>query len=238
MNFRLILLVGLLLSGCAGSKGFDRDAMRGTFSRNASAITEQAKAGKPTLSTPLRLAVYFVHKDFPAQRTMQKAEWLSTEKDTLITGLAPLRNERTVSDLFLLVDSTIQGSDAQKIRHAAARYGADAVLIVDGVGSVDRYNNGYAALYVTVIGAYFAPGTESNALFMIDSNVWDVRSELLYATQTVEGHSKAVGPAMSVEDTRVFAQARKAALDELSKQMVDQLRRLMDAPPRINDRSR
>ena len=235
MIFRLTLFAGLLLSGCTSSRGFDRTAMHATFSHDAGAITEQTTAGTPTLSTPFRLAVYFVHKDFPAQRTMQKAEWLSAENAALITGLAPLRNERILNDAFLLVDSTIQGNDVRKIRQAAARYGADAVMIVDGVGSIDRYNNGYAALYVTVIGAYFAPGTESNALFMIDSSLWDVRSERLYATQTVEGRSESVGPAMSVEDTLVFAQARKSALDELSKRMVDQLRRLKDTRPDIND---
>ena len=226
MIFRLILCAGLLLSGCAGSRGFDRNAMRAMFHHDRGAVAEQAMTNQPNLPAPLRLAVYFVQKDIPAQHTMRKAEWMATDKDLLISRLASLQNKQILTDPFLLVDSTIRGSDAQKIRHAAARYGADMVLIVDGVGSVNRSSNGYAAFYATLIGAYIAPGTESDALFMVDGSLWDVRSELLYAARTVEGYSKAVGPAMSVADNRVFAQAKVSALDELGKQMADQLRRL------------
>jgi rhombotail lipoprotein len=134
-----------------------------------------------------------------------------------------------LTETFLLVDSTIQGNDARKIRQAASRYGADAVLIVEGVTAVDRYNNGYAALYATLIGAYFAPGTESQALFIINGSLWDVRTERLYAIQTAEGHSKSVGPAVAVEDRQVLAQAKKSALVEFSKQIAEELRRLKDA---------
>jgi hypothetical protein len=106
------------------------------------------------------------------------------------------------------------------------------------MAAVDRYNNGYAVLYPTLIGAYFAPGTVSEALFIVDGSLWDVRTERLYATQTAEGHSKAVGSAVSVEDKQVLAQAKKSAVDEFSKRMVDELRRLKDAPPRAGDRLR
>jgi len=40
-------------------------------------------------------------------------------------------------------------------------------VVITGVGAVDRYNNGYATLYPTILGAYLAPGTISDALFMV-----------------------------------------------------------------------
>ena len=163
--------------------------------------------------------------------TIQKAEWVSADKDALGKWLAPLQDERVLTEAFLLVDATIQGNDVRKIRRAAARYGADAVLIVEGAAAVDRYNNGYAAYYATLIGAYLAPGTISEALFMIHGSLWDVRAERLYATQTAEGHSKSVGPAVAVENRQVLVQAKKSALDEFGKQMADELRLLKDAPP-------
>ncbi len=242
MMLHLTLLLGLLLSGCASSHGFDRHAMRTTFDLDAGAVAEQSVATtapeKPTTPMPFRLALYFVQIEFPAHHTIQKAEWVSADKDTLVNWLAPLQDGRVLTETFLLVDSTIQGNDARKIRQAASRYGADAVLIVEGVTAVDRYNNGYAALYATLIGAYFAPGTESQALFIINGSLWDVRTERLYAIQTAEGHSKSVGPAVAVEDRQVLAQAKKSALVEFSKQIAEELRRLKDAPLRPSDRLR
>ncbi|TKS58581.1 MAG: hypothetical protein EWM72_02877 [Nitrospira sp.] len=242
MILHFTLLLSLLLSGCASSRGFDRNAMHATFHPGSGAVAGQktptTPTKQPTMSMPFRLALYFVQRDFPAHHTIQKAEWVSADGDALADWLTPLRNERIVTDIFLLTDSTILGSDVQQIRRAASRYGADAVMIVDGVAAVDRYNNGYAALYATLIGAFLAPGTVSEALFMIDGSFWDVRTERLFATQTAEGHSKSVGPAVGVEDRQVLAQAKKAALDELGKRMIDEVRRLRDVPPRPSDRLR
>jgi hypothetical protein len=165
------------------------------------------------------------------------AKWIDRDKEALIKELTPLRNEGIVADTFLLTDSTIHGYDIQKIRQAAARYDADAVLIVEGVGSVDRYNNGYAAWYVTLIGAYVAPGTVSDALFMIHSSLWDTRTERLYVTQTAEGRSTLTGSAVTLEDGQVLAQAKTAALTEFGKRTVDEWRRFRTPPP-ARDHSR
>ena len=242
MIVHLALLVSLLLSGCAASRGFDRNTMRATVHSGAGAVAEQntptTPIDKPALPMPFRLALYFVQREFPAAQTIQKAEWMSADKDRLANGLTPLLNERIVTDTFILADSALLGSDVKKIRQAASRYGADAVLIVEGAAAVDRYNNGYAALYATLIGAYLAPGTESEALFIIEGSLWDVRAERFYTTQTAEGHSKSVGSAVMVEDSQVLAQAREAALDELGKGMIDELRRLRASRQGASDRSR
>ena len=53
-----------------------------------------------------------------------------------------------------------------------------------------------------------------------------------------EGHSKSVGSAVMVENSQVLAQARNAALDELGKGMVDELRRLSTSRQGASDPSR
>lgn len=229
-----VLLI-LLASGCAGSVEFDRTAMRATLgiaeipeTQPTSAV---AQAGMPNPSYPLRLALYFVEKDLPTKHKIQLARWMDSDKDTLLKRLAPLQNEGIVADTFFLADSTIHGYDVQKIRQAAARYNADAVLIVEGAGTVDRYNNGYAAWYVTLIGAYVAPGTVSDALFMIRSSLWDARTERLYATQTGEGHSTLTGSALFLEDGQVLALAKKSALEDLARKVAEELSRSKDGKP-------
>ena len=235
-----VLLI-LLAGGCAGSTDFDRTAMRATLgiaeipaAQHASAI---AHADMPNPPHPLRLALYFVEKDMPLRHKIRLAKWTDMDKGALMKELRPLQNEGIVADTLLLTDSTIHEYDVHKIRQAAVRYGADAVLIVEGVGSVDRYNNGYAAWYVTLIGAYVAPGTVSDALFMIHSSLWDARTERLYATQTVEGRSTLTGSAVLLEDGQVLAQAKTAALAEFGKRTVDEWRRSRTTPP-VRDRLR
>jgi len=241
MTLYWTVLLILLAGGCAGSAEFDRTAMRATLgiaeiptAQHASSI---AHADMPNPPHPLRLALYFVERDLPVQHNIRLAKWTDMDKGALMKELRPLQNEGIVADTFLLVDSTIRGYDVQKIRRAAARYDADAVLIVEGVGSVNRYNNGYAAWYVTLIGAYVAPGTVSDALFMIHSSLWDARTERLYATQTVEGRSTLTGSAVLLEDGQVLVQAKTAALAEFGKRTVDEWRRSRTLAP-ASDRSR
>ena len=232
MIFYWTVLLILLAGGCAGSAEFDRAAMRATLgiaeipaAQQASAV---AQADMPNPSYPLRLALYFVEKDIPIRHKIQLARWTDSDKDTLLKRLAPLQHEGIVADTFLLADSTIHGYDVPKIRQTAARYNADAVLIVEGVGTVDRYNNGYAAWYLTLIGAYVAPGTVSDALFMIHSSLWDTRTARPSATQTGEGRSTLAGSARFLEDGQVLALAKKLALEDLARKVAEELIRLKD----------
>lgn len=233
-----VMLLGVLLSGCAGSHGFDRDAMR-AFLHPPEDLAPKQLVTPPTntqrLSLPFRLALYFVHTDIPAPHPLRKPEWVSADTDLLISRLAPLQQEQILSDMFLLMDPTIRSQDMQMIRKAAARYGADAVLIVEGVGAVDRYQNGYAALYPTLIGAYMAPGTNSDALFIIQGTLQDVRSERRYETHKIEGQAHTVGPTMFVEDRQAIARAKQTALDELGQRMVEILRAFKNSTPKAND---
>ncbi|MBH0177735.1 MAG: hypothetical protein HP491_07665 [Nitrospira sp.] len=235
-----IVLLMLLAGGCAGSAEFDRAAMRAALGiaeiPAAQHVSADVHADMPNTPHPLRLALYFVERELPIRHKIRMARWIDSEKDALLKQLTPLQHEGIVTNTFLLADSTIRGYDVPKIRQAAARYDADAVLIVDGVGSVDRYNNGYAAWYVTLIGAYVAPGTVGDALFMIHSSLWDTRTERLYATQTVDGRSTLTGSAVLLEDSQVLAQAKTAALAEFGKRTVDEWRRSRTPP--TGDRSR
>lgn len=242
MMLPLAVLVSFLLSGCAGSHGVNRDAMRSALHHDAvrtnDADASSLPTGKSALPIPFHLGLFFVQQDFPANGVVYKADWVTADKQAILNALAPLRDERIVSEIFLLEDATIRGYDAQKIRQAGRRYGAEVVLIVDGVGAVDRFNRGSAWLYVTLIGAYLASGTESDALFMIDGSLWDVRTDQLYATQQNEGSSKQIGPAMMLEDRAVLKEAKTVALDVFGQRMVGQIRRLGETALRAHEGSR
>ncbi len=227
MTLRLAVLLGFLVTGCTGSHGFNRDAMRAVLQHEPGTLSEaEASAGQQVRPVPFRLALFFVDRVFPSNGVITKPDWVTADKQALISALSPLRTERIVSDVFLLEDSTIKGYDEHKTKRAGLRYGADLVLIVDGVGAVDRFNNGSAWLYATLVGAYLANGTEIDALFIVDGVLLDVRTGRRYAEERVEGTSKQIGPAMSVDDKEVLGQAKQAALSEFGGRMAGHLRRL------------
>ena len=111
------------------------------------------------------------------------------------------------------------------------------VLVVGGTAAIDRYNNRYARLYPTLIGAYLAPGTESAALVMVTGTLWAVRYEWQLPIQTVEGISKLVGPAAFVEDNAALKKAKEQAIQALGMRIADQLRLLAKELPRAKSNS-
>lgn len=186
------------------------------------------------LSTPLRLGVFFANHDFPHRQSVRTVEWLARDRDQLLRELAPLQDTHVLQDAFILMDATLRGEDILGIRQAGARYGVDLVLIVDGVAAVDRYNNRLAWLYPTLLGAYLAPGTESDALVMVTGGLWAVRSEWHAPMQTVEGTSTLVGSAVLVQDIAALQEARKYAIQALGKRIVDQLPHwIQESPPPV-----
>jgi rhombotail lipoprotein len=228
MTVTIIVLLLFSLSGCASSRGFNREAMQAMVRTEPDVVTDRDIARvlemQPELPVPFRLAVYFTTHRAPFHFSIQRPNWLTADKELVLGSLKPLKDEIVIKTAFVLADSTVQGSLNRDIRMAAARYNADVVLIVNGAAAVDRYNNQSAAWYATILGAYVAAGTHSDALFMIEGTVWDVRTGYLYGTQTAEGTAQSVGPAASLQDKEVVTRAKEAALESFGKHTADLLR--------------
>ncbi len=238
MPILLMCLVLLSLSACGGSRGLNRQALQESFHENPEVVTAQdiatTMALQARLPTAYRLAIYFKHKDFPASPALRKVDWVSADADRLQRALAPVQEEGILRQSFLLANSTVQGTTFRDIRLAAARYNADAILVIDGASAVDRYNNGHAWWYATGIGTYFAHGTESHALFMMEGTLWDVRTGYLYGTQTAEGETTLIGPATSLEDRDAIAEAKDVALERFGKEVADMLRLVREKQRGLN----
>ena len=232
LRILLLLLLSVTVSACTGARGLNRQLLQESFHDHPEVVTDRDIASTMTLQanlpTPYRLAVFFKHEDFPSRPALQRVDWVSTDADRVQRALAPVQEEGILQQSFLLANSTVQGTTLRDIRLAAARYNADALLIIDGASAVERYNNGHAAWYATGIGAYFAHGTESHALFMMEGTLWDVRTGYLYGTQTAEGETTLVGPAPSLEDKTAVAEAKDVAFERFGKELADMLRELKE----------
>lgn len=226
LRFSIALALTMTVSaGCAKSHGFDQAAMIEALRvdpapnhKNTPLASQESR-----LSPPFRLGVFFADHDFPSRPSISKVEWLSADRDQLLRQLMPLRDQHILADTFVLMDATLRAENIRGVRQLGARYGADLVLLVDGAGAVDRYNNRYAWFYPTLIGAYLAPGTESTALVMVTGSLLAVRSEWQAPIQSAEGVAKLVGSAVLVEDNAALKEAKSHAIEGISKRIVDQL---------------
>ena len=228
-SFRIYLaLIAVGLAGCTGSRGFDQTAMREALHLNSLSTSENQsvlhQSARP--SPPFRMGVFFAKHDVPNTPSVRKIEWLNADRDQLLRELAPLRDEQLLADMFILTDVRLRGDDIKEIRQAGARFGADVVLIIDGIAAIDRHNNYLAWLYPTLLGAYLVPGTESDALVMATGSLLATRSDWHAPIQTVEERSKAVGAAAFLEDKTPLQEAKKLAIQTLANRVADQLRLL------------
>jgi len=119
--------------------------------------------------------------------------------------------------------SSLKGDTLTELRNSAARYGVDWLLIFDGAAGVDHYNNYKAPLlYWTILGAYFADGTHSDALCLMKGTLWDVKTGARLFGQQAEGMTKKVGPAALVDDGDEIERARNVAMETLLQRLTDQ----------------
>lgn len=214
------LIILLILAGCTGSKGLDRAALRETLRQDAVRLIDQPDQLDPQaasqLQLPANLALYLKPTGFLGRRF----DWTDADKDLVRTWAQELKSRGVLSDLDVLVESSATGKSLRHLRAVAARYGADTLLILDGADDLDRYNNYKGPLlYWTILGAYLANGTHSDALCLVTGTLWDVRTGARYFTEEAEGQAKTVGPAASLDDDEATSRAKKVALRKLIEQL-------------------
>lgn len=220
MKKLLLLLPALLLAACSTQHGFDRGALRQQMNAGP-AITTDADIRKvletrPQLGKPFRLAVYFM----PRTGWYSDAwSWQAKDKEQVVAAGDKLKAAGIVSDMYVLPQMLVTDPDKKSIRLAAAQSGADAVLIVHGLSSVNVHNNWKAWSYVALLPALFVPGTQYDGLFMSTANLWDVRNDYLYLSVESEGTAKQVSaPALSDREALV-REAKTDALGGIRQQV-------------------
>ena len=221
MKKYLVLLLVVTITACASSRGFDRSNLRNQMIDQKVVTEEDIKRAlelKPQLPTPFRLAIYFAPPKSGSPRR-NSWKWVGEDKDKVLEIAPELKNKKVISDVFVIPDSIVEGKDNKAIRLGAARAGADAVLIINGISDVDRYNNILGPLYIFLLTLVFIPGTEADALVMIDAAMWDVRNQYLYLSAEAEATAKETRPAFFVEESRVIKVAKTEALAALKKEL-------------------
>lgn len=218
-GFLLVWFIGLL-SGCASSQGLHPDRLQAILQQEESRfVGAPSSTGNPARPNAPALGLYlkptgFLHREF---------EWTRRDRETVLAWSKGLQLGSGGRSAGFVTLSSLKGDNLTELRTSAARHGVDWVLIFDGAAAVDRYNNYKAALlYWTILGAYLADGTHSDALCIMNATLWDVKTGARLFEQEAEGMTKKVGPAALVDDGEEIERARAVAMETLLQRLSDQ----------------
>ena len=223
----LTLFVPVLLCGCA--TGFDRDALRerlndGSIQMPDTAIAE-ARAARPQLRFPCRMAVYL--------KSPERGDWRWTPDDraALEKCAAALKQEGIVTEVFPLPEMLAGKGDAKELRLAAAKCGADVLLVIHGAAQTDSYKNPAAVFNLTLVGGYVVPGSHRDSLFMMEGVLLDVDNGYVYTGVQAEGVGKIIRPTFVIEDKDAIALAKTRAIGEFGDEFLRRMRTLAGTHP-------
>lgn len=223
-------LICLFLCGCAN--GFDRAALQerlndGSLQMPDAAIVE-ARAAKPQLKLPCRIAIYLK----PADRGDWR--WTNEDKATMEQWAKTLKAEGIASEVISLPDMlTGKGNDLKELRLAAAKCGADVLFVIHGAAQTDSYKNFASVLNLTVIGGYIVPGSHRDSLFMMEGCLLDVDNGYIYTGVQAEGVGKIVRPTFIIDDKDSVSRAKASAVGQFGEELLKRMRSLAGANPTI-----
>jgi len=216
MNKIITIALALLLAACASSSGFNRDYLRSSLEKDKPEVTDdeirKALEASAQLPKPFKLAVY-------TRLHTYNVNWSEEDKNELEILEKNLRAAGVVSDVVYLNSSMIEGESHAAIRLAAAHTGSDAVLIVHGAGTIDRYNNVLGASYILLVTPLFVPGTVTDGLFMLGASLWDVRNQYLYLSAEAEAEATKTAPGFLLDDKAVLDEAKSKSVRLLRKEL-------------------
>ena len=217
----------LFLTACSSSQGLHLDPLQQTLqdeeARFVGTLPEKSLANPSTSPGPPKLALYVMPTGF----LRHEFEWTDADREALLAWTNRLQRDSLISGASLVQISSIKGNRLRELRESAMRNNADLLLIVDGAATVDRYNNYKGPLlYWTILGAYVADGTHSDALCLVRGALWDVHGETKLVEEEAQGLSRIVGPAARVEDREGVTAARRQALSRLMEKLRDDFARV------------
>jgi hypothetical protein len=223
-----LVLGASLALGCAS--GFNRGEMESSLRAAdpvfTDATVEEIAALQPQIRLPITIAV-----SQPLGGTV--GAWTNAEIEE-IESWGPALAGKGIAQRVSVVPSTLlrgcalDGSSCSlgEQREAAARIGADTLLVMNDVTAVDAYPNPGSLLNLTILGMWLVPGHHRDALTLVEGILVDNRNEYVYALARAEGQASQVRPNLYVDEAEVMQQARLAALKAFGPELVAQVSQL------------
>jgi rhombotail lipoprotein len=219
----LLLLAPVALAGCAS--GFDRVALQERLDNCSLQMPDAdiaaVRGTLPQLKLPCRVAVYFK----PSNDTDWR--WTPEDRAALEPCAAALKAEGIASEVITLPEMLVgKDPDFKGLRLAAAKCGADVLLVVNGAAQTDSYKNPAAVFNLTIVGGYVVPASHKDTLFMMEACLFDVDNSYVYTGLQAEGVGKIVRPTFVVEEKDSVAIAKSKAVAQFGEELLKRMRNL------------
>ena len=119
------------------------------------------------------------------------------------------------------------------LRELAGRYRTEYLLLYRQRFNQESHSNGWAALYPTLLGAFFAPGETVEEAGVLEATLFDVKTGTILFTvhERVRGEVRASPPLSSRRGAELRKQLLAEAAPKLAQQVVAKCRRLAAARP-------
>jgi len=168
------------------------------------------------LKPPVKVAV------FADLETMDQAgnfsetwDWGTNDRNLITSYLKDLVDMKYISEYVVIPDNSDHGmQDITYLLGEAKKQNADALLTIRGVMKVNKYINPAAILDLTILGACLFPGSNREAILLVNLNLWNVKDNGCVMTVKGEGEKMISEPTFLI-DTRDAVDA--ARTDTLRK---------------------
>ncbi len=224
---RTLIALAAVLAAVGCSPAYNRTVMEQELQDTRQILVDDIdvlRAGevRPQLPLPFRLAV--VPPSVMNVRHWGVPEELEGERREILAWGDKLRAAGVVSDLVIIPQMLIQTSAPsadlyRQLRVAAARLGADALLILRSATDVDSTVNPLCVLDLTIVGMFVVPGHHKDALTMLEGILVDNRNQFVYLALSAEGTGTACGPLASLDQRTAIQRARVAALKDFGDKL-------------------
>lgn len=224
MKFMTIIFFLLLGTSCAVAP---KDKMKNDIAKRLFELFDRHTAGlsdnqiaavrdkRPELPKPFNMAVYFKQPD-------KKADWRWTREDK--DGvLRTVGSKKSVKYAFELINTSGKDEELESLRMMSAQQGADALLVIQGVGEVETDANGLALSYIALVPMLFANGNDVESAFVTQAVLWDVRNAYVHLGTQSEGDWLMKRPLAFRQKDRALEKAKEESLQQLQKRLSMQL---------------
>jgi len=211
------LLATSLTVGCA-VVGWDPTFQTTLAETAAQTEVERLLALKPKQPVPARVLLF----ELPSSGRSKMRSPLKLLELRKVTG-ERMRRALEGTGIFRSVDFLPEillpselPVNLRALRIAAARMQADAILVYSTEAGYESKPNNWCALYLTLIGAFFAPGTDYTSMAVSKAVLLDVPTGYIYFAAQGYGTKSARGPVARMDAEQLEYDARLTSLTELS----------------------
>src|SRR5262249_49298824 len=181
---------------------------------------------KPSCSFPCKVAVYL------RPEHCGDWHWSAQDKAALSSWAKVLQEQRIATEVFPLPDMLASAGKLPDLQAAAARCGADVLLVIQGTANTVSYQNLSAALYLTVVGGFIVPGSHRDAQFKVEGCLFDARTGFVYAGVQADGEGSIVRPCYLIEERDAIEIAKAQAMERFGPELLRRMRAIACREPR------